>query len=200
MPHRLMHLAPIAKAHFDLGRMHVHIHPRRLDLHVQHIHRLAVAVQHVFVGRSRRVGDDFVADEALVDVGKLLVGAAAGVVGDACAASHADAVLSMVDLDGLGDEIVTENVFQPLITLSLSSFTLRRPPLLHQLAIMPNRKTHFWPHQRMAAHGFDAVRQLGGVGFEELAPRGGAEKQLFDLNRCALCAGGGAEFAGQTAQ
>ena len=110
-----MHLAPIAKTHFDLGRMHVDIHPRRLNLNVQHIHRLAVAVQHVFVGRSRCMGDDFVADEALVDIGKLLVGAAAGVVGDAGSSSHADAVLRVVNLDGLGDEIVAKNVFQPLV-------------------------------------------------------------------------------------
>ena len=73
MPHRLMHLTAIPKAHLDFGGVHVDIHPCRFDFHIQHIHRLAVAVQHVFVGGSSRVGDDFVADEALVDVGKLLV-------------------------------------------------------------------------------------------------------------------------------
>ena len=93
MPHRLMHLASVPKAHFDFGRVHVDVHPRRFDFHVQHIHRLAVAVQHVFIGGSRRVGDDFVADIPLVDVGKLLVSAAPGVVGQTGAAGEKRLVL-----------------------------------------------------------------------------------------------------------
>ena len=52
----------------------------------------------------------------------------------------------------------------------------------------------------MAAHGFNTVRQFGRIGFEELAPRRGAEKQLFDLHRRALRTGGGAEFTCQAAQ
>ena len=97
--------------------MHVHIHPRRLDLDVQHIHRLAVAVQHVFIGAASGVGDDLVAHIALVDIGKLLVSAAAGVVGQAGAAGDADTVLHVLDLDGLGDEILSKNISKPLITL-----------------------------------------------------------------------------------
>jgi hypothetical protein len=48
-------------------------------------------------------------------------------------------------------------------------------PLLDQLALVPDGKTHVGPRQRVAAHRLDAVRQLGGVGLEELAARRGAE-------------------------
>jgi hypothetical protein len=101
----------------------------------------------------------------------------------------------MLDLDGLVDEVVAKYVFKPLISLSFLNVSRGRTPLLDQFSVMPDRKPHFGPYQRMAAHGFDAMCQLGGVGFEELAPRGGAEKQLFDLHRRALRTGGGAEFA-----
>ncbi len=76
--HGLMHLAAVAKAHLDLGRVHVDVHPRRIDADVQHVHRLALAVQHVLVGGARGVGDDLVAHEAAVDPGVLLVGAGQG--------------------------------------------------------------------------------------------------------------------------
>ena len=73
--HRLMHLATVAKAHLDLGGMHVHIDPGGIDLYIQGIDGLAVAVQHVLVGAARSVGEYLVAHEAAVDVTELLVGA-----------------------------------------------------------------------------------------------------------------------------
>ena len=74
MPNGLVHLAAVAEAHFDLGRVHVDVDPRRVDLEIQRIHRLALAVQHVLVGAARGVGEHLVAHEAAVDVGELLVG------------------------------------------------------------------------------------------------------------------------------
>ena len=44
-------------------------------------------------------------------------------------------------------------------------------PLLDQPALVPDREAHVGPRQRVAAHRLEAVRQLGGVGLEELAPR-----------------------------
>jgi len=70
-----------------------------------------------------------------------------------------------------------------------------RTPLLHQLAFMPNRKTYIGPRQRMAAHGFYAMGQFGGIGFEKFAPRRGAVKQFFHFYRGAGFAGHGAQFA-----
>ncbi len=58
-------------------------------------------------------------------------------------------------------------------------------PLLHQLALVPDGKTHVGPRQGVAAHGLDAVGQLSRVGLEELAPRRSAEEQLFHFHRSA---------------
>jgi hypothetical protein len=64
-------------------------------------------------------------------------------------------------------------------------------PLLDQLALVPDGKAHVGPRQRVAAHRLDAVRQLGGVGLQELAARRGGEEQLFHLHRGAGAARGG---------
>jgi hypothetical protein len=50
---------------------------------------------------------------------------------------------------------------------------------------VPDREAHVGPRQRVAAHRLQAVRQLGGVGLEELAPRRRAEEQLAHLHRGA---------------
>ena len=87
MAHRLVHLAPVAEAHLDLGRMHVDVDPRRIDLEVQRVDRLALAVQHVLVGAAHRVRQHLVAHEAAVDVEELLVGPRARGIGNAGAAA-----------------------------------------------------------------------------------------------------------------
>ena len=86
MVHGLMHFAAVAKAHLDLGRVHVHIDTRRVDLDIQGIHRLAVAVQHVFIGAACAVAEHFVAHKTAIDIGELLIGARTGGVGGAGAA------------------------------------------------------------------------------------------------------------------
>ena len=77
MQRRLMHLAAVAKAHLDLGRVHVHVHALGGDFQVEHVHRLALAVQHVLVGGARGMLQHLVAHVAAVHVGVLLVGARA---------------------------------------------------------------------------------------------------------------------------
>ena len=72
--------------------------------------------------------------------------------------------------------------------------------MLDQLAFVPDGKAHIRARQRVAAHGFDAMGQLGGVGFEEFAPRRGAVKKLLHLHRGAGCAGDGAQLAGAPVQ
>ena len=75
MAHRLVDFAAVAKANFDLGRVHIHINACRVHLHIKHIHRLAVAVQHIVVSAAGRMRQHFVAYKAAVDIGELLVGA-----------------------------------------------------------------------------------------------------------------------------
>jgi hypothetical protein len=58
-----------------------------------------------------------------------------------------------------------------------------RAPLRHQPAVVPDRKADVGPRQRVAAHRLEAVRQLGGIGLQELAPRRRAEEQLLAPRR-----------------
>ena len=51
----MVHLAAVAEAHLDLGRVHVHVHALGRDLHEQRVDRLALAVQHVVEGGARGV-------------------------------------------------------------------------------------------------------------------------------------------------
>ena len=94
--HGLVHFAAVSEAHFDFGRMHIDIHPRRVDANEQRIDRLALAMQHVFVGATGAVGQHLVAHEAAIDVGKLLIRAGAGGIGDARAAPHAHGLLAVL--------------------------------------------------------------------------------------------------------
>ena len=193
MAHRLVHRAAVAKAHLDLGGVHVHIHQRRVDLHEQRIGRLLVAVQHVFVGAARTVHDHFVAHKAAIHIRKLVVGARARGVGEPCAAHHFERSGVVFHRDGLRHELITQHIGQALLQ---ASCTRVHAPLLHQLALVPDGKAHVGAGQGVAAHGFDAVRQLGAVAFQKFAAGGGREKQLFDLHRGAHSAGGRADFAG----
>ena len=65
---------------------------------------------------------------------------------------------------------------------------------------LEDSKTDIGPGQRVAAHGFNAMRQFGGVGLQELAARRGAVEQLFDFNRGARAARHRAQLAGAAIQ
>jgi hypothetical protein len=69
-------------------------------------------------------------------------------------------------------------------------------PLLHQFALVPNGKADVWPHQCMAAHGFNAVRQFRGVGFQEFAAGRRGVKQLAHLHAGASRARGRFQLTG----
>ena len=193
MSHRLVHLAAVTETHFDLGRVHVDVHPQRIDLDHQNVDRLALAVQHVLVGAACCMGDDLVAHVAAVDIGVLLVGAAAGVVGQATAAAHAyraaGRLHAVINGQALRQEVIAQDVGQTLFGIVCGT------PLFDQLAVVPDREANMRAGERMATHGVQAMRQLRGVGLEELAAGRRAEKQFLDFDRGARGAGAGAQFA-----
>jgi hypothetical protein len=160
----------------------------RRDVDEQHVARLACAVQHVFVRRANAVCDQPVAHETAVDVDVLLVGARACRLGQPRAAADAHHPEVERDLAAGGDELVVEHVSQALLRR-------RAPPLLHQPAVVPDGEADVRPRQRMAAHRLHAVRELGGLALEELAPRRRREKQLAHLDAGAGGARRGREFA-----
>jgi hypothetical protein len=133
MAHGLVHLAAVTKAHLDLGGVHVHIHARRVDFYIQRIHRLAVAVQHVFIGAAGRVGHHLVAHIAAVHIRKLLVGPRARGVGYAGAACHPQRPGLVVHRHALRQQLAAQHIGQALVARGGA-------PLFHQLALVPDRK------------------------------------------------------------
>ena len=124
------------------------------------------------------MGDQPVAHVAAVDVGVLQVGAGAGGLGQADAAVDLQRAGLRRDLAAGGDELLAQHVTHTLLGRAGA-------PLFEQPAFVPDRKRHRRPRQRVAAHRFEAVRQLGGVGLQELAPRRRGKEQLAHLDRGA---------------
>ena len=192
--HGLMHFAAFAKAHFDLGGVYVHIHARWVDLDVQRVNGLFVAVKNVFISSACGMCQYLVAHKAAIDVAELMVGLGARSVGHACAAGDMHGAGPVIDDDGVGDKFLVQHIGQ-----SAGDGFLGRAgggaPLLDQLAFMPDGKAHIGAGQRVAAHRFNAMRQLGRIGLEEFAAGRGREEQLFDFDRGALIAGGRTQLA-----
>ena len=188
-PHRLVHLARIAEAHLDLGRVHVHVDPVRCDVDAQHIARLPRTMQHVLVGRAHAMPDQPVAHMAAVDVGVLQICPRPRRLGQPDPAADQQRPHLHLDRPARSDEIRPQHVAHTL-------FGCGGAQLLDQLALVPDRESDVRMHQRVAPHGFEAVAQLGRVGLEELAPRRGGEEQLAHLDRGAGGAGRRGHLAG----
>jgi hypothetical protein len=170
-----MHLARLAEAHLDLGRVHVDVDALGRDVDEENVGRLARAVQHVLVGRAHAVRDQAVAHEAAVDVDVLQVGARACRLGQAGTAAHAQNTEVERDLTARGDEVGIEHVLQAL-------FGARAVPLLHELAVVPDHEADVGTRQRMAPYRLDAVREFGGLALKEFAPRRRREEELAHLH------------------
>ncbi|MNZ95691.1 hypothetical protein D3C78_1148560 [compost metagenome] len=94
----VVHHATVAETHLVLGRVHVDIDHRRIDLEEQHEGRVTAVVQHVAIGLAHRVGDQLVAHHAAVHVEILQVRLAAREGRQADPAPQMQAVA--LDLDG----------------------------------------------------------------------------------------------------
>jgi hypothetical protein len=81
----------------------------------------------------------------------------------------------VLDQAALGHELRPEHVGHALLVAGAA-------PLLDQLALVPDGEAHVGPGQRVAAHGFRRVGQLGRLALEELAPGRGAEEELAHLD------------------
>ena len=173
MAHRAVHLAAVPEAHLDFCWVHVHVNPRRVDLDIHRINRLAVAVQHVFIRTFCRVGDNLVAHITAIDVGKLLVGPCTCSIGHACTAPNANQRCAVwahgcalkTNRHRIQHKVTAQHVGQTLAhEFWCCAASAASPPLLNQLAFMPDGKANARPHQCMAAHGFNAMRQFSGIG------------------------------------
>ena len=64
---KLVDAARIAETHLGLGRVHVDVYLRRVDLEEQHVGRVAVVMQHILVRLADRMGGELVAHGAAID-------------------------------------------------------------------------------------------------------------------------------------
>ncbi len=73
MKHQAVERLAVAKTHLGLGRMHVDVHPRRVDADKQHARRVEPTVEDVAVGLADGMCQHPVAHEAAIYEGELRV-------------------------------------------------------------------------------------------------------------------------------
>ena len=101
--------AAFAEAHFVFGRVGIDVDVFGRDVEVEDVHRVAAVVEHVLVGLADGMRDDFVADDAAVDVEVL----ALRLVGGAGWQSHPAVEVHVggagVNRQRLFEQVVAEN-------------------------------------------------------------------------------------------
>ena len=63
-----MHQSTVSKAHLMLGRMHIHVHQRRLQFEIEHKGRMPPVKEHILIRLLDGMTDQLVADDAPVHV------------------------------------------------------------------------------------------------------------------------------------
>ncbi|MNZ74185.1 hypothetical protein D3C78_926280 [compost metagenome] len=175
--------AAVAETHLVLGRVHVDVDHRRIDLEKQHEGRMAAVVQHVAIGLAHRVGDQLVAHHAAVDIEVLQVGLAAREGRQADPAPQAQAAALDVDGQRLLEERRAADAGHPPRTAGLVG---RRMQGQHALAVVAQVEADLEVGQRQTLDHFLQVVELGLLGAQELAPRRGIEEQVTHFHRGAV--------------
>ena len=183
----LMHRAGIAEAHFDLGRVHVHIHAKGVQLQEQHIGRMAAAVEDVGVGLADGVGDQLVAHEAAVHVKKLGVPVAAGVGRQGGEAVHPEQARFGLHRAGRGQEVVAEQGAH-------AGFAGARGQAVADAPVVGELQGHVGPGQGHAPEDIVAMGKFGALALQKLAPGRGVEIQVGHIHHAAVVEGGGGQL------
>ena len=158
--------------------MHVDVDALGRDVNEQQVRRLPTAVQDVVVRGAHGVRDQLVAHVAAVDVDVLQVGARTRRLGRSGPPGDRQAAEVDRDRTAVLEEGRAEDVGGAL-------GRARARPACDRLAVVPDRKRELGTRQRVAAHGLDAMGELGRFALQELAPCRRAEEQLAHLDRRA---------------
>ena len=158
----LVHRPAIAEAHFGLGRVHIDIHRRRVDLDEQGVARVATAVQHVLVGLAQGVGQQLVADEAAVHEDVLGIPPGAGPGGLGGVADNRQPVDGSLDAAAFGEKILAQDGADPAGQIG---FRQRQA----DPAVVGEGKGHARMSQGDALHRIGAVGEFGAFGLQEFA-------------------------------
>ncbi len=171
----LMHATRVAETHFGLGRVHVDVHLRGLDLEEQHEGRMAVMVQHVLVGLADRVSGELVAHAAAVDKEILRLARGTRVRRQPDGSVKPQPGARFVEREGRGVEILAQQRADALAQRLGLEMPLRP-------AVMLQREAGLRTRERDALERFFAVGVLGCLGFEKPAARRGVEIKIAHLD------------------
>ncbi len=165
-----------------LGRMHVHIDARRVQLQEQHIGWLPTVIQHIAVGHLHRVGNTAVTYRTTVDVQVLLIGAGARIMRLRDPAMQAQAGTAVVHAHGLVGEVFAQGLGQAHVRIQVARLVATRG-----LAVVRDTQLDIGTGQRQRAQPLFDMPQFGALGAQEFAPRRHVVEQLAHFHRGARC-------------
>ena len=172
--------APVAEAHFVLGRMHVDVHRTRIDFQEQHEGRMTPVEQHVAIGLAYRVGHQLVAHHAAVDVEVLQIGLAARIGRQSNPAPQAHAAAVDLDRQRLLEERRAAHAGHSPRTAEFVRCLVQRQ---HGLAVVAQMEGDVEMCQSQLLDHLLQVIELGLLGLEKLASCRGVEEQVAHLDR-----------------
>ena len=180
------HQPGITKAHFGLGRVHIHIHEGGIAVQEQRQRRMAVARQKIGIGAAHRPHQQLVAHRAAIDEQELHRGIGAVVGGQPGIAGQRNAFTSRFDAGGIVAEVAAHDAGQA------------RQPSVHQIglggqvqrpaSVQCQGKADIRPRHCQPFHDVDDGQVFGAGGFEEFQPGRGGIEQLAHLGAGAVLA------------
>jgi hypothetical protein len=183
--HQPVDAPAVAEADLALGRVDVHVHVARRHLQQQDGGRVAARLGQAAVRLPQRVLDEAVADRPAVQVDVLVLGGRPRELGQADDAAQLQLGVAHVQRQALLVEFVGPRRQQPLLGAGGRRQVERRAAVVQQLEPDPR------VGQGQPQHHLRDVPELGRRPLDELAPGGGVEEEVSDLDGRAGVAGGG---------
>ena len=107
--HEVVDLPAVPEPHFELRRMRVHIHQLRVERQIQHVRRMAAAIEHIAIRDAHGVHQQPVAHAAAVHEPELLIGCAREAVGSPTQPSIANRPRLVTHRHGAREEFLAEH-------------------------------------------------------------------------------------------
>ena len=176
--------AAFAEADFVFGGVGVDVDELGVDIEVEDVDGVAAVVGHVLIGLADGVGDDFVANDAAVDIKVLLVGLGVGAGGQADAAIEVHVGGARVNCDGLFEQFVAKYALDTRGEVAATVVT-------EGFAVVFQVDADARMAEGEALHELLDVGALGALAFEEFFPRRGVVEKVTDFDGGAgrVCGG-----------
>src|SRR5690606_5196735 len=172
---KIMHHALFTKTHFVLGRVHIDIHLRRVQLEEQHIGRMTAVIQHIGIRLAHRMTDHLVTNHPAVDEEILQVSLRTGKRRQTHPAMQAQATVLEINRYRLLDKGAATQARDTLRTLLFSG---RRRQLVYHFLVMTEAERRFKLAQRDTAKYFLEMIELCFFLAQEATPCRRIEKQI----------------------